>query len=124
MAINACTINGFTLHARRCASQWERLIPVLHPFPPGGDGGAGGAAAGNKYAKVPQYAPYEIDDRPDLTFEQPFITVSVEILGFSGVDTQEVSAMDTDFVSVSDFSVGEKELIQQVGVNITNLRIE
>ena len=118
MALNACSINGFTLNSRRCANQFNRLVPILHPAvlpnPVGGP---------RVLRDTPKYnRPFEIEDTPHLTFEQPIVTVSAEIFGFSGVDTQDVSAVQVDFVSVSDLTVSTDDAF--VGVNISDLRIE
>ena len=53
------------------------------------------------------------------------VSVSAEILGFSGTDTQDVSGVQVDFVSVSDLMVADQEIDDAlIGVNIVDLRIE
>jgi len=48
---------------------------------------------------------FEIQDEPILTFEQPIVSVTVEFYGFLGVDTQDVSSTNVDFVTVTNLEV-------------------
>lgn len=118
MAINACTIDGFTINSRRCANKFAALIPILHPLAPIQNG------VGNPRVHRDTFVPpREEQERFDtqFQFEQPIVTVSAEIFGFSGSDTQDVSAAQVDFVSVTEFRVQDDE---QVLVNITEFRFE
>lgn len=124
MALNACSINGFTLHSRRCASQFARLIPILHPPVPPIVSATGGNPRVLRDTFRLDQRPYEIEDSPVLTFEQPQVTVSVEILGFSGSDTQDVTGANVDFVTAHDFTVTASMPDGEITVNIPDLRFE
>ena len=122
MALNACTINGFTLNGRRCSTRFSALVDVLHPPTPIVSTGGNPRVLRDT---VRYERPFEIEDTPNLTFEQPIVSVAVEILGFSGTDTQDVSGVQVDFVSVSDLMVTGQEIDDAlIGVNISDLRIE
>lgn len=132
MAINACTIDGFTLHGRRCRDKFTALIPILHPPTPTG------AVRGSPRVLRDTYAPqFEFEEKPMLTFEQPFITVQVI---FDGVEySQQLNSSDQlHFVTitglqisaapqvvVSDLNVFGEELadVPEVVVNITDLEL-
>ncbi len=129
MAINACTLNGFTLHGRRCADKFATLIPILHP--PVTD-----STRGNPRVFRDTFVPpREIEDRLTLNFEQPFITVSVEFGGDTQSQTLEAT-QQLDFVTVTNLqifaapSVGIEDLMVNlrpsdtagdVSVNISDL---
>ena len=66
----------------------------------------------------------ENDERAPLTFEQPQVTVSVEIFGFSGTDTQDVTGTNVDFVTVHDFTVSASMPDGEITVNIPEIRFE
>ena len=119
MALNACTINGFTLHGRRCADKFSTLIPILHPVIPPVTGTNPRVLRDTHTFQ----RPYEIEDQPNLTFEQPIVSVTVEFMHLSGTDTQDVSGSQTDFVSVTEFGVPGSD-DQTLSVNITNLTFE
>ena len=125
MALNACSINGFTVNTRRCASHFNRLVPILHPAVPPNSVGGPRVLRDTAREALKYDRPFEIEDTPNLTFEQPIVSVSAEILGFSGTDTQDVSGVQVDFVSVSDLMVADQEIDDAlIGVNIVDLRIE
>jgi hypothetical protein len=124
MALNACSINGFTLNSRRCADKFAALVPILHPPIPPIVASSGGNPRVLRDTFQFQPREYEIEDRPTLTFEQPQVTVTVEIFGFSGTDTQDVSAANADFVSVHDFTVQAEMPDGTIDVNIHDFRFE
>jgi hypothetical protein len=115
MSINACTLNRATVDtfcSPRRAIVFAKLVDELHPvYPPQ-------ATASKTHLG---YAPYrdEEDDRPTLKFEQPIITVHVDILGFSGSDTQDISGAQLDFVTVTDF-----EHVGAIDVSITDITFD
>ena len=117
MAINSCSINGFTLHGRRCSDKFAALVPILHP-PIVASTGTNPRVLRDTFQLPRQF---EIEDQPHLTFEQPIITVTAEIFGVSGSDTQDVSAAQLDFVTVTDL---ELEPTLSIDVNITDLKFE
>lgn len=126
MALNACPINGFTLHGRSCASQFARLIPILHPVAPPTPSFLGTANQSIRQGTFPELERnWELEnDRRTLTFEQPQVTVSVEILGFSGFDTQDMTSANVDFVTAHDFTVTASMPDGEITVNIPDLRFE
>jgi hypothetical protein len=124
MALNQCSINGFTLNSRRCADRFAALVPILHPtLPPLVSTGGGNPRVLRDTFRFDQ-RPYEIEDDRKLTFEQPQVTVSVEIFGFSGTDTQEVAGTNVDFVTVHDLVVTASMPDGEITVNIPDFRFE
>lgn len=115
MSINACTLANTTVDtfcSPRRALVFAKLVAELHPvYTP--------QATTSKTHLG--YAPYreEDDDRPTLKFEQPIITVHVDILGFSGSDTQDISGVQLDFVTVTDF-----EHVGAIDVSISDITFE
>jgi hypothetical protein len=132
MAINACSINGFTLHGRRCTDKFAILVPILHPTVPPVTYGVGGNPRVLRDTFVP---PRELEDRLTLNFEQPFITVTVDHDGDIQSQTLEAT-QQLDFVTVTNLqifaapSVGIEDLVvnlrpsdmtEEVSVNISDL---
>lgn len=120
MAINSCTIDSFTLDAfcsPRRGMIFDRLVDELHPVTPVVSSARGNPRVLRDTFQMPR--PFEIDDRQTLTFEQPFVTVTAEILGLSGTDTQDVQAANTDFVTVTGLDFGSDET--QISVNILDI---
>ena len=126
MAINACSINGFTLNSRRCADKFAALIPILHPtLPPITQVGTSNQSMRQGvHREIERRWELENDERAPLTFEQPQVTVSVEIFGFSGTDTQDVTGTNVDFVTVHDFTVSASMPDGEITVNIPEIRFE
>ena len=109
MAINACSINAFTINGRQCRTNIAALITRLHPPAIGGN------------ARAERYTPYvEREERPTLVYEQPIVSVTVEILGFIGTDTQDVTATSADIVVLTNLELGG----EQPSVNITDITFE
>ncbi len=109
MAINACSINGFTINGRRCSTNIAALIEQLHPTP-----AISGSARRERYI----HQPIEQDERPQLVYEQPIVSVTVEILGFTGTDTQDVSTASAELVTVSNFE------FDAISITITDINFE
>lgn len=127
MALNACTINGFTLNSKSCSNKFAYLIPILHPPVVTPVSGTNPRVLRDTFKFVPPPIPqnFELEDQPTLTFEQPIVSVSAEILGFSGTDTQDVSAAQADFVTVTGFDLGvSAEANVVISVNISDLHFE
>jgi hypothetical protein len=127
MALNACSINGFTLNSRRCADRFAALVPILHPtLPPltSIQGTSNQSMRQGVHRDLERRWEIENDERAPLTFEQPQVTVSVEIFGFSGTDTQEVSSANVDFVTVHDLVVTASMPDGEITVNIPDFRFE
>lgn len=149
MSINYCTIGTNTVDGF-CGTQRAKVLALLlaekydnvqppapSPAPPPG-GGGGGISYGPSTPilpgttispgwppnqNVPIYRPY--DSRPDIDqnvppIEQPFITVTVELYGKVGSETQEMSAR-LDFVVVTDLEINSETA---VSVNISEMEIK
>ena len=105
MAINSCTINSFTLNSARC-----RRAIIIPPEPPVTSLGTNNAHVSVAFAKqhphLVRHAEYEIEDQPQLKFEQPFITVTAELMGEVGTHTLE-SSTQLEFVSVINLHISE-----------------
>jgi hypothetical protein len=103
MAINACSIDGFTLHGRRCANKFAALIPILHPgaIKTGNGGGWFQSPIGHsqrerwKEPELPKNLPTELDQ----------VTVTSIFQTLAGTDTQDVSNSRLDLVTVTDIHV-------------------
>jgi hypothetical protein len=122
MALNQCTINGFTLNSRRCSDKFAALVPILHPTVTPVTGGGNPRVLRDTFRF--DHRQYEIEDDRKLTFEQPQVTVSVEIFGFSGYDTQDVTGTSVDFVTAHDFTVTAAMPDGEITVNIPDIRFE
>jgi hypothetical protein len=124
MALNQCSINGFTLNSRRCSDKFAALVPILHPTVPPivASGGGNPRVLRDTFRFEPR--PYEIEDDRKLTFEQPHVSVTVEIFGFSGVDSQDVTGANADFVTAHDFTVTAAMPDGEITVNIPDIRFE
>jgi hypothetical protein len=101
MAINACTIDGFTLHGRNCRDKFATLIPILHPPVPVVATGGNPRVLRDSFVMPPQF---EFEDRPTLNFEQPWVTVEVV---FDGVThTQQLdNGPQMHFVTVTGLQI-------------------
>ena len=127
MAINACTINSFTIDSRRCRNKFADLIPILHPPTVTG---TNPRVLRDNY-QVPRPFDFEKpEDRPTWTFEQPFISVTVEFDGVTGEQTLDNSQSQLDFVSITNFSMqaatdlpASAETDEQVTVNISDFKV-
>lgn len=116
MAINACTINSFTIDGGRCRNRFNGLVNILHPIV-----GTNPRVLRDNY---PQHRPFEIEDEKQLTFEQPIVTVSVEFYGSSGTETQDISTAQLDFVTVTDFKVEGINNASDISVSISDFKFE
>lgn len=116
MAINACSINAFTIAAARCRR------PNLFRPPVGPTFGNGNGSVRDQFA---QYRPQLFDKEhvePQLYFEQPYISVMAELLGTKGLQTVEAKPQ-LEFVVVTGLEIGEPEEAKAITVNILDLSI-
>lgn len=125
MAINACTIDGFTLNGKFCRDKFAVLIPIFRP-PVVPVEGTNPRVLRNTF-EMPRR--FEIEDEKVLTFEQPIVTVSVEFYGAIGTETQDVSASNADFVTVTGLEIAETPVPVidsevPISVNIFDLNFE
>lgn len=121
MAINACSVNGFTIDAGRCRNKFAALIPILHPTtsaPKVSNGGWAKARPPANYRGI--NAPrWERDEVPrEVPTELERITVTASFDGRTGTDTQQITSRP-DLVTVTDIRIEAGE----VSVNIANLQI-
>jgi len=100
MSINACSINRNTINALCRRRQQVVVQPVI-----------GHASTGVK----PQVDWIRPDiEQPVHSFEQPFITVTVELMGRTGTQTLDVVSTQQHLVTATDFSVATGELHVEV----------
>ena len=109
MALNACTIDGFTLHGKFCRDKFATLVPILHPsFAPGNPRVL-------RDDRMPP--PFEFEDRPVLNFEQPWITVSIEFAG--EIHTQQLeNTPQSDFVAVTSLRI---DVVPVITMSVSDL---
>lgn len=122
MSINACTIDASTVNtfcSPRRGIVFNNLSNILHPTTPPFVQAGSSRVLRDTSPFAPQF---EIDDQPIVTFEQPEVTISVELFGVVGTETQNVAGAQADFVTVTNLTVDGVEPI--VGVNITDLTFE
>jgi hypothetical protein len=120
MPINACSINGFTIDARRCRDKFQDLIPILHPpvtsTNPSSNGGWTQKRPPSYYRGI---NPPTWDDKQVPTpTELDRVIVTVEIFGKKGSDEQQIVPR-LDLVTVTDIHVESGS----VGVNIENFQV-
>jgi hypothetical protein len=126
VAINYCTIGTTTIDSF-CGTQRAKVlarlilearpdIPPTETRPPAG----GGWAIPTRPELYPAtYRPPELE-QPPLNWEQPFVSVTVEMDGVQGIETQEMSTR-FEFVVVTDLEISSDDDL--VTVNISELEI-
>jgi hypothetical protein len=118
MSINACSINGFTIDARRCRDKFHDLIPILHPptTTPTSNGGWTQKRPPEHYRGI---NPPRWDDKQVPTpTELDRVTVTVEIFGMKGSDEQQIVPR-LDLVTVTDIHIENGD----VDVHIDNFQV-
>ncbi len=119
MAINACTINAFTINSARCRRPNlfppDPVVPIL-----GTNNRNLSIAFAERYPHLVRHTEHEVEDHPPLQFEQPFITVTAEFMGETGAQTLEAT-QHLEFVTVVDLHIGEHA--PDITVNISDLSI-
>ena len=63
---------------------------------------------------------FDIDDRDPLVYEQPFVTVKVELFGAEGIQTMDM-ASNVDIVTVTNL---EFESGPEISVNISDFQLD
>ena len=119
MAINACSINSFTIDAGRCRNKFADLIPILHSTITTGSpflGWVDPAKIQSKQRIAQRWIPPEAPRFDPV--ENDKMTVAVEIFGLTGSDTQAVMARQ-DLVTITDIFIEPTTL----GVNIMNFKV-
>lgn len=123
MSINFCTLTNSsvdTFCGNRRSIVLGNLIAEKYPAPFVGTNNQG---IRDTFAQLrPDLVRHvEVDDRPPIAFEQPFITVEVWMDGVRMAETQE-STQQLDFVSITDVVIGESKPMQEA-VSITDFVI-
>lgn len=114
MAINQCTIDGFTLHGFKCRDKFASLIPILHP--PGSPGTLGWSQAAAAKLAAQRWEQPEVPKAAFTELER--ITVTATFQGVFGQATQEITPR-LDLVTVTDIEVNPVT----VDVNIVNFKV-
>lgn len=129
MAINFCTLTNSTIDTF-CGNRRQIILDRLlrERYPPAPPAVLGTNNASVREALVRQRPelfrrPVEDDERAPLTFEQPFITVSAELLGATGKQQLD-AATRLDFVVVTNLKIGERRQQEAtVAVNISDFKV-
>lgn len=131
MSINFCTLTGSTLDTFCGNSRQiilDRLLDEKYATPPvqpfiGTNNSSVSKDFTKKFPHLVRHA-VEDDERPVLTFEQPFITVSAELMGATGSQQQEVTPR-LDFVVASDLNISKTTTSKEVelSVNISDFTV-
>lgn len=112
MAINGCTIDGFTLHGFKCRDKFASLVPILHPPVTPGTGSVGW----HQQAAQQRWTQPEVPKHIHTELER--ITVTATFQALFGSATQEITPR-LDLVTVTDIHVNPVS----VSVNIENLKV-
>jgi len=126
MSINFCTLTGSTLDTfcgnRRSIIVNQLLTEKYPPAPsaPGTNNHHVSTDFARRYPHLVQHVEHE-EIKP-LTFEQPFITVSAELLGDVGTQTLEAK-VQMEFATVTDLKIGDSPAPQDISVNISDFSI-
>lgn len=118
MAINTCTINGFTIHGRNCRDKFASLVPILHPPVITSTVKSSPRVLRDSFVPPPRF---EFEDKPVLSFEQPWITVEVVLDGVTH-SQQLDNKPQMHFVTVTGLEITRPAVTtteEQDTVNIT-----
>ena len=116
--INACSINGFTINGKKCSDKFAELIPIFRPPEPVATVGGSPRVLRDTFVRPN----YDIDDTQRI-YEQPFVTVIVELLGKTGSETQNVSGPSVDFVTVTNLKI-EAPVEDQIEISIGEIHFD
>jgi len=134
MSINYCTLASNTIDSfcsPRRGILLAELIAELHPTivvpqPTGGnpqqirnDSSIAQQLLARQRAE--QRPNFDVDEREPMIYEQPFVTVTVELFGSIGTQTMDVSAINVDIVTVTNMDFGSAE--PEIVVNIQDFEI-
>jgi hypothetical protein len=112
MAINACSIAGFTIAGKSCRDKFPDLIPLMHR------GAGGGTSQSVKWLHLKQQQERERLEQAARPTELERIIVSASFQDLRGDDAQDVKPSN-DLVTVSDIFVTGTT----VDVNIDSFKI-
>ena len=129
MSINYCTLGSNTIDAfcgPRRGLIFNKLILELHPPVVQSIGGGNTQQIRNTAAIAhviaQQRSNFDIDERDPMIYEQPFVTVTVELFGATGTQTMDVSSINVDIVTITGLEFDSTGL--EIDVNISELTIE
>lgn len=117
MSINFCTITNSSVLSfcgNRRGIVLNNLLAQKYPVQGTNNRGTYYAIRKDAVPDVQQRWRTENDDEDlkFLDFEQPIVSVEVEFMGSKGVETQDFSSTQTDFVTVTDFSANDVTIVQ------------
>lgn len=129
MSINYCTLASNTVDSfcsPRRGLVFNKLVLELHPpilvqQSTGGNPQQIRNTAAIARIIAQQRPNFDVDERDPMVYEQPFITVTVELFGATGTQTMDVSAVNVDIVTVTNFDF---EIGPEIAVNIFDFEIE
>lgn len=130
MSINYCTLASNTIDVfcgPRRGLVFNKLVQILHPpivnpQPIGGNPQQVRNTATIAQLLARQQRPhFDVDEREPMVYEQPFISVTVELFGSTGTQTMDVSSVNVDIVSVTNVDFGSVE--PEIVVNIQDFEI-
>jgi hypothetical protein len=129
MAINFCTLTNSTIDTF-CGNRRQLILDRLleERYPPAPPPVLGTNNSSVREALVRQRPelfrrPAEEEELTQLTFEQPFITVTAELLGTTGTHQLD-AATRLDFVVVTNLRIGERHQLEAtVAVNISDFKV-
>lgn len=121
MSINYCTVGSNTVDSfcsPRRRIVFDKLVQELHPQRAGGNVQQvrNTAAIAQILARQQQRPHFDVDERDPMVYEQPFISVTVELFGSTGTQTMDVSAANVDIVTITNVEFGSME--PEIVVNI------
>lgn len=118
MAINACTINFYTINSAGC----RRPFPVRPPSP-GAFIGTNNQSISKDFARFRPDLTRHVDEPTELpwTFEVPLITVTAELGGQVGKHSLN-TLQSLEVVMASDLTIDAQAA--SISVNIYDLKIE
>jgi hypothetical protein len=131
MSINYCTLGSNTVDSfcsPRRGIVFNKLVrelhpPIIVPQPTGGNPQSIRNTAAIAQLLARQQRPrFDVDDRDPMVYEQPFISVTVELFGATGTQTMDVSGVNVDIVTVTNLEFGSAE--SEIVVNIFDFEIE
>lgn len=130
MSINYCTLASNAVDSfcsPRRGLIFNQLVQELHPpiVNPQVHGGnpqqiRNTAAIAQLLARQ-QRPHFDVDERDPMVYEQPFISVTVELFGSTGTQTMDVSSANVDIVTVTNVEFGSVE--PEIVVNISEFNI-
>lgn len=126
MSINYCTLGSNTVDSfcsPRRAVVFNRLVLELHPPISAQQSTNSNPQQLRNTAAIArviahQRPNFDVDEREPMVYEQPFISVTVELFGATGTQTMDVSAVNIDIVTITGFEFDSSG--PEISVNISD----